>query len=324
MTVCQRKLPTMKPVISHLPATSKRFFVAALLGLSTVCAIPALAEPETGAKAGGSSDVRIISAGSTVTEMLLALGAKHHMIAADLTSKALVADTELPIVGYHRQLSAEGLLSLMPTHLLGSDEMGPETTLTLLQSAGVDVQALPSGNSLTDFNARIDKLATLTDTREQADEIKSRVAAQIAALQQYKSAQPMKVMFMMVAKGRPMTVAGQGTTTNTVIELAGAVNPVAAHSNSYKQISSEAIVQMQPDVILLAERTYKKLGGIAGLVAEQPLLAQTPAVQNQRVIAIPSAAIQGGFGLASLALAERLQGELTHAGAVAAVLPRAE
>lgn len=285
-----------------------KLLASALFGIAAVCSSSALATDKV-----QNANPRIISAGSTVTEMLMALGAQDKMIAADLTSKSLVTATDLPIVGYHRQLSAEGLLSLMPTHLLGSDEMGPDTTLNLLKSAGVDVQALPSGNSIEDFNMRIDMLANLTHTQTKAAEVKAKVADQINRLRQSKPAKPAKVMFMMISKGRPITVAGEGTTTNTVIELAGAVNPVAEHSNSYKQISSEAIVQMQPDVILLAERTYKMLGGIDGLVAEQPLLALTPAVKNLRVIAIPSTAIQGGFGLASLALAESLHHQLASA-----------
>ncbi|MGL4836918.1 MAG: heme/hemin ABC transporter substrate-binding protein [Shewanella sp.] len=283
----------------------KQLIGTALFSLLTVYCAAALATE--------ANSPRIISAGSTVTEMLLALGAKDKIIAADLTSKPLLSKTEVPIVGYHRQLSIEGLLSLRPSHLLGSDEMGPDTTLKQLTSAGVVVQALPSGNHLDDFNARIDILAKLTDTQAKAAQIKTQVKAQLAKLQQNKPAAPAKVLFMMISKGRPITVAGAGTTTHTVIELAGAINPVAEHSHSYKSFSSEAILQMQPDVILLAERTYDQLGGIAGLVAEQPLLAQTPAVKNQRVIAIPSAAIQGGFGLASLTLAENLQHQLASA-----------
>lgn len=302
MTLLKRKSPMMKTLMLNKNFSPTTLLTSALFGLTVICSSPAIAVD--------TSTPRIISVGSTVTEMLLALGAQDNMIAVDLTSKPLVVGTDLPIVGYQRQLSAEGLLSLMPTHVLGSDEMGPDTTLNLLKSAGVNVQALPSGNELQDFNARIDILAELTHTTAKSKEIKTKVATQIANLQQNKPAKPAKVMFMMITKGRPITVAGEGTTTNTVIKLAGAINPVAEHSNSYKQLSSEAIVQMQPDVILLAERTYKTLDGISGLVAEQPLLMQTPAVKNNRVIAIPSAAIQGGFGLGSLALSESLHTQL--------------
>ncbi len=280
--------------------TTKKLFVSALFGLVGFCSTSVNAE-----------DIRIISAGSTVTEMLLALGAQQHIVAADLSSRTMIDELDVPMIGYHRQLSAEGLLALSPTHLLGSDEMGPSTTLNLLKSAGVDVQILPSGNDLEDFNQRIDNLAQLTQTQVKAEQIKINVAEQINKLNQNKPAKPTKVMFMMLSKGRPITVAGNDTTTNTVIELAGAVNPVAEHSNSYKQMSSEAILQMQPEVILLAQRTYDKLGGIAGLLELQPLLAQTPAVKNKRVIPIPSAAIQGGFGLASLALAESLHQQIS-------------
>lgn len=62
---------------------------------------------------------RIISAGSSVTELILALGAEQQLVGIDVTSVA-PPSLALPKVGYHRQLSAEGLLALEPTQLLGS------------------------------------------------------------------------------------------------------------------------------------------------------------------------------------------------------------
>ncbi|MFI3245199.1 MAG: ABC transporter substrate-binding protein [Ferrimonas sp.] len=279
---------------------STNFLATALLGLAGFCAFSVQA----------TESPRIISAGSTVTEMLSALGAEKYLVAIDLTSKAVIEDTQLPMVGYHRQLATEGLLSLSPTHLLGSDEMGPENTLHLLRSAGVQVEVFPASDSLSDFDARIDALAALTHTQTKAEQIKATVQQQITEISENLPARAPRVMFMMVQEGRPISVAGAETTVDTIIHMVGGVNPVAAHSTSFKQLSSEAIVEMQPEVILLAERTYNALGGAAGLVQQQPLLGLTPALQQQQVIAIPSAAIQGGFGLASLSLAEKLHQQL--------------
>ncbi|MDD1829549.1 ABC transporter substrate-binding protein, partial [Photobacterium sp. ZSDE20] len=68
---------------------------------------------------------RIISAGSAVTELVLALGAEEQLVGIDVTSRFPQSDN-LPKIGYHRNLSAEGLLALEPTTLIGSDEMGPD------------------------------------------------------------------------------------------------------------------------------------------------------------------------------------------------------
>ncbi|KXF83202.1 heme/hemin ABC transporter substrate-binding protein [Enterovibrio coralii] len=253
-----------------------------------------------------ADETRIISAGSTVTELLFELGAEKDVVAIDLTSRHYLDGRDIPVLGYHRQLAAEGLLALSPTHLLGSPDMGPDSTLKLLRAAGVDVRALPTGNTLEDFNERVDAVATITGTEEKGAEIKQQVSDQISAL---NAAQPEKkpvVMFMMLSDGRPLTVAGDETTVNTVIELAGGVNPAAAETTSYKPLSTESIVEMQPEYILISERTLEQIGGLDEVLKQQPLLNATPAVQNDNVIAISGYSILGGFGLASLDLATEL------------------
>ncbi|MDD1779698.1 ABC transporter substrate-binding protein [Enterovibrio sp. ZSDZ35] len=253
-----------------------------------------------------ADETRIISAGSTVTELLFELGADKDVVAIDLTSRHYLGDRDIPVLGYHRQLATEGLLALSPTHLLGSPDMGPDTTLKLLKSAGVEVKALPVGNTLEDFKQRVDAVAKITHTEEKGEEIKQNVTNQINALSAAQPADKPSVMFMMLSDGRPLTVAGAETTVNTVIELAGGVNPAAKETSSYKPLSTESIVEMQPEYILISERTLEQIGGIDAVIKQQPLLAATPAVQNGNIITISGYSILGGFGLASLDLATEL------------------
>lgn len=285
-----------------------------------------------------ASSPRIISAGSTVTELLFALGAQEHVVAVDLSSRQYLfqerlqvplqeklqeklkekrqdKDTqqkrEIPVLGYHRQLGAEGLLALNPTHLIGSPEMGPESTLNLLKASKVKVISLTSGESLEDFHQRIDILAGITNTQEKAEIIKKDMEAKMGALKNNAPAKKPKVMFMMLSKGRPISVAGNNTTINTVITLAGGINPAAKQTNNYKPFSSEAIVEMQPDYILISSRSMEALNGLKGILKQQPLLASTPAFQKGNVIPISGSSILGGFGLASLELANTLNAQFT-------------
>lgn len=61
-----------------------------------------------------SDSARIISAGAAVTEIVEALGAEKQLVAIDVTSEQPKGEP-LPVVGYHRQLSTEGLMALHPT-----------------------------------------------------------------------------------------------------------------------------------------------------------------------------------------------------------------
>ncbi|MDE1350317.1 ABC transporter substrate-binding protein [Vibrio aestuarianus] len=250
---------------------------------------------------------RIISAGSAVTEVLLALGTEDQLVAVDVTSE-IPPSLAVPKIGYHRQMSAEGLLALSPTLLLGSDEMGPDTTLQQLKAAGIKVEIVNNESSPQGLLDRIDKIATLTNRQPQAEPLKKSVNQQIRQLVDNKpiaSAQK-KVLFLLLHEGRATNVAGRDTTPNSIIQLAGAINPAADQLSSYKPLSMEAMIEMQPDIILVSGRSYQKMGGADAILKSLPMLAATPAGKNRQIITIDGHALVGGLGFKSLAEAKRL------------------
>ena len=99
---------------------------------------------------------RIVSIGPATTELILALGGEQSLVATDVSSPE---PRGVPKVGYHRALAAEGILSLSPTLVVGSDEMGPPPALEQLRRAGVEVTVLPTAPTLANLNERIDALA---------------------------------------------------------------------------------------------------------------------------------------------------------------------
>ncbi|ELB2120249.1 hemin ABC transporter substrate-binding protein [Vibrio parahaemolyticus] len=250
---------------------------------------------------------RVVSAGSAVTELLLALDAKDSLVAVDVTS-TLPQGMELPDVGYHRRLSAEGLLALSPTKLIGSDEMGPTTTLNQLKSAGVDVEIVNTEANVDGLLHRIDQIAIIMNRESQAANLKQEVKTQVESLQANQPAPSAKkkVLFLLIHEGRPANVAGLDTTPNAIIALAGGDNPAAKKLTSYKPLSTEAMVEMQPDVILVSGRSYETMGGADAILKAMPLLAATPAGQTKNIITIDGHALVGGLGLKSLSEAKRL------------------
>ena len=60
----------------------------------------------------------------------------------------------------------------------------------------------------------------------------------------------------MIHEGRPANVAGKGTSVDEIIQLAGAINPASAFFTSYKPLAFESLLAMQPDVILVSERSF--------------------------------------------------------------------
>ncbi|NAZ92918.1 heme/hemin ABC transporter substrate-binding protein [Vibrio toranzoniae] len=250
---------------------------------------------------------RIISAGSAVTELVLALGAEEQLVGIDVTSRFPQSEN-LPQIGYHRNLSAEGLLALDPTTLIGSDEMGPDNAISQLRSAGVDVEIVNTEANVEGLLKRIDQIAKITHTEDQSEQIKAELNQKVAALKenQRPSNETKKVLFLLLHEGRNANVAGGETSPNTIIELAGGINPAAKSLTSYKPLSMESLVEMQPDVILVSGRSYQKMGGADAILKSLPMLAATPAGMNKQIITVNGSALVGGLGLESLSEAKRL------------------
>lgn len=250
---------------------------------------------------------RIVSIGPATTELLQALGAETEIVATDVSSQGLT----VPRVGYHRALAAEGILSMAPTRVIGSDEMGPPSTLEQLSRAGVKVEVLATAPTLENLRLRIDTLASLLGAEARGKELKARIADEVDALaRQTKRQHPPRVALLLLHKGQPLSLAGGDTTADALIALAGGEN-LGKGSSGYKPLSAEALIQMQPDLVLVSARDWQAYRDPATVLAEVPALASTPAGQHGRLHAVDGHALQGGLSLSSLAQARHIATWLT-------------
>ncbi len=248
---------------------------------------------------------RIISAGSGITEIIYALGAQKKLIAVDSTSRQYTTKDTLTVLGYHRQLATEPLLALNPDTLVGSQEMGPQSTLQQLAAAGVNVVIAPSGNNIDALYARIDTIAKITGSQKQAEVLKNNIHQSVEELKNQSLDKSPKVLFMLAHGGRVM-FGGAGTSVDEIIRLAGAINPAADHFDSYKTISMEKIVELQPDYLLITQQTVNTHGGIDEFLKAYPLLNETPAGKNKAIILVPETALIGELGIESIKLSHQL------------------
>lgn len=197
---------------------------------------------------------RIVSIGPATTELILALGGEQSLVATDVSSPE---PRGVPKVGYHRALAAEGILSLSPTLVVGSDEMGPNSTLDQLRRANVKVEVMATAPTLANLNERIDTLAHLLGDQAAGSKLKEEIAAQSDTLAaQAKQNKPLKVAFLLLHKGQPTSIAGGNTTASALVTLAGGINPVAG-LHDYKPVSTESLIELQPDLVLVSGRDWR-------------------------------------------------------------------
>ncbi|WP_422467193.1 heme/hemin ABC transporter substrate-binding protein [Endozoicomonas sp. ALC013] len=251
---------------------------------------------------GSHDNQRIVSAGNGVTEIIYALGAGDQVIAVDQTSTWPLEVNQLPRLGYHKQLSAEGILALGPTLLIGTEDMGPTATLTQLKSAGVAVAALPLEHTADSIEHQIKSLAGILGKEEQGealwDDIEDSLdeAQAMASAYQQQHEKNVPVLFVLTMGGRSPTIAGTGTAANAIIGLAGGYNPAAEQFKGYKALSNEAMLLLAPEVIIFPGSTSNPDMTPAKLLDQMPILKQTPAGKNGRVVAIDGNMLLGGLG----------------------------
>lgn len=259
--------------------------------------LAAAAAPVTDAK-GRSVEIadrsRVVSIGGTVTEILYALGVEAAIVAVDTTSLyPPTAMKDHPNVGYMRALSAEGVLSTGATLILASEAAGPPEVADLLAGSSVPLVFVDDTPAPEAVTGRIRFLAEAMGVPERGTALAAKVDDGFARLAEARAKvkAPAKVLFILAVRDGHPLVAGSGTAADAIIGLAGAEN-IAAGFEGYKAMGDEAIVEAQPDVVLMMRNGDHQPD--AGLL-DSPAFAATPAGRDKRLVVMDGQSLLG-FG----------------------------
>lgn len=238
---------------------------------------------------------RVASLGGAVTEIVVALGQGHRLVARDTTSTWPPEVTALPDLGYLRALSPEGVLSVAPDLILADASAGPPETIAALRAARIPVVILPEANDAAGVLARISTVAEVLGVAEQGALMARSLDADLARIEGLASTvgRPARVMFILSMQGGRVMAAGDGTAAEAVIRLAGGQNALAGFEG-YRLISDEALLAAMPDAVLAMDRGGDHAVTAADLAAH-PALRLTPAGQAGRLVRMDGLLLLG-FG----------------------------
>ena len=293
----------IKPTASNHPGTAYPILLRLLttgLLLATM-SLPLAAE--TPVTVQDPALPRVVSADASATELILAMELGHRLVGIDITSELPAGFGKLPSIGYHRNLSAEGLLSLAPTMVIGSEHMGPPPVINALTSAGVEWVKLHNAVDSGQLLENIRRVGTATDRSELAERLVARVQQQLDKLQQ-QSLTGARIAFLL-QRDSQLRLAGANTGGDALITLLGGNN--VADFSQYRNVTAESLLALQPDIILLST---DGAGATDQLLAQHPALAYSNAGRDNRIFGVEGKLLVAGLSIAAVDAAVTLQQQI--------------
>jgi len=242
---------------------------------------------------------RWVSAGGALSEWVSALGGESKLVGVDTTSQHPQSLKKLPSIGYQRSLSAEGILSLRPDILIGSEEMGPPPVIAQVKSAKVRVELFSAQSDLPTLEKNVTHLGQLLGAQAQAAQLLESYQQQLTAQKarvvelQTKQKAPGVLVLIGHAGGKPL-IAGKDTAADWLLQQAGGQN-LATHTG-YKPFSVESLAGLDPEVLVFADRALTGEAAKAALFKENPILQSSRAAKSGRVLELDPTLLVGGLG----------------------------
>jgi len=232
------------------------------------------------------SGPRVVGVSKQINEFLYEIGAESVLVARDLTSIYPPAIRSLPSVGYHRALSAEGIISMRPTMLLTDGNLGPDAVVEQVKKVGIPVVVMAPGSTLDSAQSLMAQLGAKFGKTQAADSViaawKRDMAAAIGDSTRWAGAPKPRVLVMHFGQLNNSYLAlKRGSAGDQVIQWAGGVNAVDSVGGMMR-LTPELIARAAPDVIIATDVGFDRMGS-AEKFATLPGVALTPAAKSGRV-----------------------------------------
>lgn len=223
---------------------------------------------------------RIISLAPYITELLFAAGAGAAVAAATEFSDYPEAARSLPQVGGGSGLDLEAITALQPDLVVAWQSGNPRGQVERLQSLGIKV-FFSEPRRLQDVPATLQRLGRLAGTEAVAALQVDSFNRRYAGLHEAYAQRPKVSVFYQIWERPLMTLNGEHLFSD-VVRLCGGENVFNALPALAPQIDVEAVLQANPDVIVVAADE-----GDSPLLAGWRRWPQLTAVKQGHVYAIP-------------------------------------
>ncbi|RON97958.1 cobalamin-binding protein [Pseudomonas moraviensis] len=196
--------------------------------------------------------LRVVSLAPSLTEIVVELDSADLLVGVLDAGERPAAIADVPSVGRYGQLDMERLLSLKPDLLLlwpGSVGAGQRDQLKRLNIPTF----IAEPHTLTQLAAQIEAIAEQLGRPERGAKRAAELRAQLEGMRQrYQRDVPLRVFYQVWDK--PLYTVGGGQIISDALEVCGARNVFADLNLPAPQVSSEAVLQRDPEVIVVGDQ----------------------------------------------------------------------
>jgi vitamin B12 transport system substrate-binding protein len=195
---------------------------------------------------------RVVSLAPSLSEIVVELGSADLLVGVLDAGERPGELKNLPSVGRYGQLDMERLLSLNPDLLLlWPGSVGPAQRAQLKRLNIPTYVAEP--HNLEQLIAQIEAIATQLGRPERGASLASDLRQRLAELRKrYHRDQPLRVFYQVW--DRPLYTVGGGQIISDALDVCGARNVFAELTLPAPQVSVEAVLQRNPEVILAGDQ----------------------------------------------------------------------
>ncbi len=234
----------------------------------------------------GQEPQRIVSLSSENTEILFALGLGDRIVGDNDYDNYPAAAANKTHVGGLTNVNVEGVAALDPD-VVFANTLNPKDTVNTLDSLGYEVVV----NNITNVQGIDDailRIGNICNASDNATKLVSAIDANLSGITNKTGAlnASQKPKVLMLVDIDYLYVAGSNTYGNDLIQIAGGIN-AASGIDDYKVMSKEAIMEADPDIIIVPVDRYSQ-AAYDGLIngRNQSWMKDMKAVKNGRVYAI--------------------------------------
>ena len=248
---------------------------------------------------------KVLTIKSTTTEMLLALGLEDHILGRAFPDGQIPADLggeDIPVVS-DKVPGQEAVLDLEPDLVyagwesnFSADGAGDRATLgdlgvnTYVSPAACKEAGRPDTLAFDDVFDQITEMGAVFGVSDAAGEL---VADQRAALDELQQADDVSALWYSSGSDTPYVGAGSGA-PQMILDAVGITNIAAGVDDSWTPFNWEAVVDADPDVIVLVVSDWGSAEKKIDVLTSNPATAKLDAVVHKRFITVPFAATEAG------------------------------